>query len=1598
MKRFFENTLMSGAYSKALRVVALLCVLLGVSTSAWADFYIWGFNGQDMNVTPNPKAQKMTNNSGAWSYTHSKFNDGNYVFFITTSNSTDQSTAYSQAVKNLSMESGSFDLRQGSYGGKTLYHIWNSNKQEVTITYNTATGKLTATSSSSGGGGGSVTPTCTPSAKITGLTLNDGTVTLTGSLTETCGNDTYYGWQYCTDGKSWSDNVYIAGAASNAHHSSSPVSSYSQTWKLPTSDTYYFRAYAYQNGKFYSDGTVLNTGQTVSTECQTIYFTPGVWSQDSPIYSVHMWNDGSTEDFDGNLKLSMECPGLYYITAPKLYSKIIFIRRNPATTTPNDIWADVWNRTADITIPSGKNYFSITGWSDNKGVGSWSVSDCTETDCQIEVPDAPVVTYDTEVLLTYDAEYDEAKDEAKVFAYYKKDPGTTSCSNITNYGFAYCQGYGCVPNEESSKVVVGTTGLPRGEDFDATLTGLAKNSVYGYRAYVTNGGEIIFSGETRYFSTGGCVPIPGGGDTIRVTVDGFKYRDDESYPCKLIYGNFQTAIDDLKNNTEYCVNGNLRQPVVISVAQKADDACYFGKKQTVSGGAKGASQDLTVNVINGFNKGGIGYDEKNVLIVRANNGDKPKIEHLLIRSSRNVIIEGINIISNPTESGKTKDTALEIDNGRTTDWANGRCDLTDANIIIRNCQIGSNGFTGMHVNGVDNLVFENNVFNLSYDIAELSDQDKDNVIYWGASVKFLECKNIKFIRNNIWGAHNTLFWVQQTENALFYNNVFWNTNTIKASTRAIRVYSQWSGEGRIQPNNLAFLYNTFYFADGTSTASEHYDFLSSECPNSECHNIGTVVFKYNNCYSYDGEVNSKSSKWAEKFGTGYCDRFTPNHFWSQYDLVNHSKTSVFELSDGDKNKCTNAALVNIKNYVCETSANGPASLVIKQSEDPSDVGLKTATPLTVAEVKAFSGIDNITEEDLKADRYRDNIRMGGAWTYGAYEATASRTINNATIYWTGGKSSNWDDRNNWAYINSDGKVQTLTCVDNLPENLKIVIPRRNSNAGYPLSTTGKYFYPIIPEEFDASARQNATKTEDLLSGIPAAEQVSAGTGVDGVTPIKYAENIELEYGAAITGVENLAKDGEEVRYTEASVGFEAPRSQWILVGTVVKPWDKDKQGNFILDNDGNKIPRNVKSGDYFVPNQLPHVYMHNAELVKTEDSNGVKWNAKWNETFTSLEETVPVKSIFAIRIPNEYGPYKLPAEFYNDWYEADFDSTAAIKYDNFTGKFVDESSLPEYTDLTPGVPALLNNSYPCCIDPKIPAEVGTILCYNYSNNSFEAPYTFERKEVLINPQHGFIFTPAPGKNSFKVTKDMLVGADTRSRSAEVQLPTLSLRLTNANTLNGSSSVVLRVDELLGEEESLANTPKVFAPNAETPELYIIANDKLYTTYDAKSSSEVIPLGVRLKKDMNISFKKIYSKDLEKAILVDTYTDREYNLLEKSYTTETLVVGDIEGRFFLNLGVAVEEETPDSDDDVATDVDENTANKTINIFVDETKTIRVITNGVELKAIYVSDMSGRTMKYEVNGFAANLKLPVAQGVYTVSVIGDTANRTEKVILK
>jgi hypothetical protein len=120
-------------------------------------------------------------------------------------------------------------------------------------------------------------------------------------------------------------------------------------------------------------------------------------------------------------------------------------------------------------------------------------------------------------------------------------------------------------------------------------------------------------------------------------------------------------------------------------------------------------------------------------------------------------------------------------------------------------------------------------------------------------------------------------------------------------------------------------------------------------------------------------------------------------------------------------------------------------------------------------------------------------------------------------------------------------------------------------------------------------------------------------------------------------------------------------------------------------------------------------------------------------------------------------------------------------------------------------------------------------------------------------------------------------------------------------------------------------------------------------------------------------------------------------MTKTYTTEKLGVGDIENRFFLNLGEPVIEDENPEDDNVSTDVKEMAANE-INIIVEPDNTIKVITNGIELETIYISDMAGKTMRYDVSGYAVALNLPIAKGVYTISVVGDTASRIGKVILK
>lgn len=177
-------------------------------------------------------------------------------------------------------------------------------------------------------------------------------------------------------------------------------------------------------------------------------------------------------------------------------------------------------------------------------------------------------------------------------------------------------------------------------------------------------------------------------------------------------------------------------------------------------------------------------------------------------------------------------------------------------------------------------------------------------------------------------------------------------------------------------------------------------------------------------------------------------------------------------------------------------------------------------------------------------------------------------------------------------------------------------------------------------------------------------------------------------------------------------------------------------------------------------------------------------------------------------------------------------------------------------------------------------------------------------------------------------------------------------------------------------------------------------DGLYSRLHLGKTSQEIPLGIRIKTPMSIRFEQVAETDFTEVTLLDKLTGKKYNLLGRSFTTDQLPAGDLEGRFYLQ--VSTDDLFPDEEEEnggVSTEVEETTGSN-IQIFTDEYQenVIKVITNNVELKTIYVSDMVGHVYTYQVSGNFANLKLPVPAGVYVVCVIGDNASRTEKVILK
>ena len=101
----------------------------------------------------------------------------------------------------------------------------------------------------------------------------------------------------------------------------------------------------------------------------TLYLKPNSnWLQANARFAAYYWNStgnawSSMTDSNGD--------GYYEVTIPSGYPNVIFCRMNPATAT-ND-WANVWDQTIDLTVPTnGNNCYTVASGAWSNGSGSWS--------------------------------------------------------------------------------------------------------------------------------------------------------------------------------------------------------------------------------------------------------------------------------------------------------------------------------------------------------------------------------------------------------------------------------------------------------------------------------------------------------------------------------------------------------------------------------------------------------------------------------------------------------------------------------------------------------------------------------------------------------------------------------------------------------------------------------------------------------------------------------------------------------------------------------------------------------------------------------------------------------------------------------------------------------------------------------------------------------------------------------------------------------------------------------------------------------------------------------------------------------------------------
>ena len=1148
-----------------------------------------------------------------------------------------------------------------------------------------------------------------------------------------------------------------------------------------------------------------------------------------------------------------------------------------------------------------------------------------------------------------------------------------------------------------------------------TVDPLENLNNYNLRAELLFGGAVVDEASLE-----NCIRPEG--DTIYYTIDNtLTYND----ACALQFRTIGAAMTDLKTDVNYYDAGskNLLKHIVFKIVGGNGD--YVGETDNnVSGG----DVNTKVNMISDINNGDKPANEEyKVFIMR--NADyenpevgKPVVNHVVIRNSRNVQLLYLDI-QGYTKNTTSYDNAIDIDNGN-GNWVQTETAglYSNGQIEVRFCDISSMGFTCVHLSAYDNVLFEDNhiTANIDPDYSNPNNQ-RD----WGASIKFIRCSNVKFLRNTFRGQHITNMWLQECDKVLVMNNVFWtenaqHINTGGNSVAMIRMMSQ-TGEGteyRALPvQNIGVYYNTFYIS--ATNVLARADFLKfggdAKYQNGRALEYKNVDFNYNNCYSMDDdEINCSLDPLWQTQDTGNSRNIDVryNNFWTvaEGDIFSEqgmqSSLSIYAIPEGTGETENDVVYnINVPGQMCSTANDNPDGLVVRGT------GLNRGKTIK-------DDISGQGAEDLNNDRLYPTVGLDGVrpykaeegWTLGAYQQSDARQPL-GTIYWFGGSDDitgqAWDLRSNWrCYDMLTGALRQVDCLDTFSDTLLVIVPAPNSTR-FPVPEGGVKSYPRIPTNFynDNGERDEISKRAySLGEGV----QAGLGTGIDMSNNPWYFKTVYIEYGGTLLFANYLYNNhgSEEVRHYEgASASYVGPRDIWALTGTVIRPF---------VDQDNKDLGvRNVISGDYYL-NREPNVYMRYADVQQSEGQ------VEWTRAFPHLNVEVQPGMQFAVYFPNEYGwPIQTDNEYAASTGKTQFinHGDSALTF-NFYGRFAAESALPFYKDLTPGEYNLLNNYLPANLSAKAILDapgVEDIKYYvagtNGNMGSFvsvteQSLASAEEGDLMIYPKNGFLVKST--LKELQITSDMVVNSHTQIydlRNMAETYPYMELIANKDKTPYGSQVAVEVNPNVNAYNFDEFSTSKLFQGTPDmtyVPDVYIMMGEGYKETVAVPDAETVIPLGVRVREAMDLNFYVKYIDGINEVWLEDRATGGFYPIVNYMGTIRGLEPADYQGRFYLHLSSNSEEEDPDEEEnpdiDVPTDVEETTAASGIDIFNTEGVITVSSTSDIALSAVYVTDMAGRTRSYKASGNYVRIVTDLVPGVYVVNAVGDKESTERKIVVK